>query len=233
MICCVTSQAYAQANTNCPYCNHDPACWEPNDDPSLWWSGQCCRPVSEENCEYADHPSEMPEPSYEVLREIEVDPMAPEYDSAYGGWIEFQGGTITHEMTVTYNAQNRITETGACGSPYYDEKTILEKTLTASLGVGLGVSTKYFNAGASISYDYEIKFGGITCLKRVPARRCRKPCVTRWDVYKRVALAAVPKLTVVLLFADDMEMPVGNTQIQAREKQHSVIWEVNHAKCPE
>lgn len=42
MICCVTSQAYAQANTNCPYCNHDPACWEPNDDPSLWWSGQCC-----------------------------------------------------------------------------------------------------------------------------------------------------------------------------------------------
>ena len=49
----------------------------------------------------------------------------------------------------------------------------------------------------------------------------------------RVALAAVPKLTIVLLFADEMELPYGNTQIDSKEEPHRITWEVSHAKCPE
>jgi len=47
----------------------------------------------------------------------------------------------------------------------------------------------------------------------------------------RVALAAVPKLTIVLLFADEMELPYGNTQIDSKEEPHRITWEVSHAKC--
>lgn len=35
---------WAGANPNAPYCEHDPACWEPNDDPSTWYGTDCCRP---------------------------------------------------------------------------------------------------------------------------------------------------------------------------------------------
>ena len=35
---------WAGANPNAPYCEHDPACWEPNDDPSTWYGSDCCRP---------------------------------------------------------------------------------------------------------------------------------------------------------------------------------------------
>ena len=35
---------WAGANPNAPYCEHDPACWEPNDDPSTWYGADCCRP---------------------------------------------------------------------------------------------------------------------------------------------------------------------------------------------
>jgi hypothetical protein len=102
-----------------------------------------------------------------------------------------------------------------------------------SIGGGLGIDAKYISAGVSLEYTFAIEFGGIPCSKRVPAQRCRKPCSTRWDIYKRVALAAVPNLTLVLLFADEMELPIGNTQIKSTEKAHLVTWEVSHAKCPE
>ena len=40
---CDQLAAWAGANANAPYCEHDPACWEPNDDPSTWYGTDCCR----------------------------------------------------------------------------------------------------------------------------------------------------------------------------------------------
>lgn len=42
MMCGLTA-AWAGANTNAPYCEHDPYCWVPNDDPSMWYGSDCCR----------------------------------------------------------------------------------------------------------------------------------------------------------------------------------------------
>jgi hypothetical protein len=39
---CIPWTGWAGANTNNPYCEHDPACWEPIDDGSF--GGECCRP---------------------------------------------------------------------------------------------------------------------------------------------------------------------------------------------
>jgi hypothetical protein len=220
---------WAGANPNNPYCEHDPACWIPIDDATF--GAECCRPVSEEDCKYADHPSDLPEPSYTILREIELEAVAPEYDYRYGCIVEFLGGTITYEKTVTYMAKNKATESGACGAPFYDEDTFDPFEIDLSVGGGLGIDDKYINAGVSLGYTYKIKLGGIHCSKRVSAKRCRKPCSTRWDVYKRVALAAVPNLTIVLLSADEMELPYGNTQIDSKEKPHRITWEVSHATC--
>ena len=40
---CGSMAAWAGANANAPYCEHDPDCWVPNDDPSSWYGSDCCR----------------------------------------------------------------------------------------------------------------------------------------------------------------------------------------------
>ena len=42
-VMCAPMTGWAGANPNAPYCEHDPACWEPNDDPSTWYGADCCR----------------------------------------------------------------------------------------------------------------------------------------------------------------------------------------------
>ena len=45
LIVCTPESGWAGANTNAPYCEHDPDCWEPIEDPSMIRSGVCCRPT--------------------------------------------------------------------------------------------------------------------------------------------------------------------------------------------
>ena len=47
IIICAPCSGWAGANSNNPYCEHDPACWVPNDDASI---GECCRPKYSSDC---------------------------------------------------------------------------------------------------------------------------------------------------------------------------------------
>ncbi|MGD9782809.1 MAG: hypothetical protein AB7V14_11785 [Kiritimatiellia bacterium] len=222
---------WAGANPNAPYCEHDPACWVPNDDPSTWYGADCCRPVPDESCVYVDSPLSMPSPDGSSSTTT-ILPTPTVYDASVGTYVSYSG-TITRDKTTTYSAQNRATREGPCHGAFIDSKTINQQTATLSVGLSGGLSSEFISVGISLSYDIPITWGGDTYNKYVSGARCRKHCGTRFDIYKHVGIAIDANMTKHIFYAQPLQMPWDSTAVNSREEPDSVVWEISAVRCPE
>lgn len=167
LVMCMPHSARAQANTNNPYCTHDPACWIPVDDATF--GAECCVPVPNETC--TPPPLQPPDDSNTDTIISESDEWEEDMYNSYGQWVGIEdwkavlSGTLRTE--AKYRLQSEVPFEPGCESPLH-----LQITVPGDEGsVTVGITWKVLEVSYTHSFQGESQHPTIF---NMPAERCRR-----------------------------------------------------------
>ena len=243
LMICAPKSGWAGANPNAPYCEHDPACWIPNDDPSTWYGADCCRPVENEPCVVpglpAGHTGSMIEGGQSgSYNKGPIISMAGTVRTWYiGHW------KATAVVTKSAHAKEEFATN--CGEGYVNAVRVNPQTVPINVTFGVAFPFDKFgfatlSASAEI-FSHTFSWGGKNRPLIIQPAKCRHHCGKGWEIYAKPCIRVQSRMWTKWVelgpggsIRRRGEFETVHDDVTCKDRKiYDFVWNYTTATCPE